>query len=100
MADTHNDNHLDSRISYSVNDIASSRDGLRRSNRVRNKPNILTMDKGGVWTDKNLSIIEDFVLSSITTEHIIPTSYKEAITCPDKDNWLASMDTECNTYLK
>jgi hypothetical protein len=95
--DNHISQHLDSHVMYSDDDIVSSNDGIRRSTRVRNKPNILTMDKGGVWTDKNLSIIEDYVMSSITTEQYTPKSYTDAINCPDKDSWIASMDTEYNT---
>ena len=44
-------------------------------------------------------MIEDYVMSSISTEHYTPVSYKDAISCKDKDNWLASMDTEYNTHL-
>ena len=54
---------------------------LRYPIRTRYQPNVLTMDKGGLWCDKNLSLIEDHVLSKIVIEVYTPTTYKHAIEC-------------------
>ena len=38
---------------------------IRRTSQSRSKPKILTMEKGGVWCDKNLAMIHTHCLISL-----------------------------------
>ena len=67
---------------------------LRVSTRTKVKPLVLSADAFGAWTNKNLSVIENYVLANIVSDRFTPSNYKEAISSSDKDAWIASMTKE------
>jgi len=78
MSDTHLSTYLPDNVS--TNDTSEQNDDnnvvVRKSSRIRSKPNILTMEKGGIWSDKNLTLIENYVLNTI-----VDSSYTMIVLC-------------------
>jgi hypothetical protein len=102
MSDTHLSTYLPDNVS--TNDTSEQNDDnnvvVRKSSRIRSKPNILTMEKGGIWSDKNLAFIEDYVLNTIVDSSYTPNTYKDAISCNDSAMWIDSMQNEYDTLVK
>ena len=67
---------------------------LRVSTRTKVKSLVLSADGFGAWTNKNLSVIKNYVLVNIISDRFTPSNYKEAISCSDKDDWIVSMTKE------
>ena len=55
----------------------------RSSNTSKVKQLHLSCNSFEIWRNKNLFMIEGYVLSNIIHKHQTPSSYKEAINSPD-----------------